>query len=174
MLCKWIIIYYAEIVSFMKNYDPEIVSGTCGRRQIWLFYIFKKYGPVKSFWKKIFMIINNHVERGSENKYFLLFVRICSSLPTRTSPQYENILFSIKYWYTSNNFYAILARCWGSGLGVWFNLLGLKLLQCLDSLFFWILRNYTVFILTIHFWPSPQKLFKLFLQIPLKNCLAIV
>ena len=128
--------------------------------------------------REIFLEENFHDYQQSRRKriwkYFLLFVRISSSLPTRTLPQYENILFSIKYWYTSNNFYAILARCWGSGLGVWFNLLGLKLLQCLDSLFFWILRNYTVFILTIHFWPSPQKLFKLFLQIALKNCLAIV
>ena len=31
-----------------------------------------------------------------------------------------------------------------------------------------------LFLQTIHFWPSPQKLFKLFLKIALKNCLAIV
>ena len=30
----------------------------------------------------------------------------------------------------------------GMELGVWFNLLGLKILQCLHSLFFWILKSY--------------------------------
>ena len=63
-------------------------------------------------------------------------------LPTRTSSQYENILFSIKYRYANNNLHAILAWCWGSELGVWFNLLGLTVFQCLDSLLFWILRSY--------------------------------
>ena len=40
------------------------------------------------------------------------------------------------------NLYAILAWCWRLELRVWFNLLGLKLLQCLDFVFFWILRSH--------------------------------
>ena len=51
-------------------------------------------------------------------------------------------LFSIKYRYANNNLRAISAWCWGSELGVWFNLLGLMVSQCLDSLLFWILRTY--------------------------------
>ena len=98
---------------------------------------------------KNFMQINNHIKKGSENKYFPLIVRISSSLPTRTPPQYENILFSTKPSCTSNNFYAILAWCWRLGLGVWVNLLGLKLLGCLNSLFFWVLRNYCSILLKV-------------------------
>ena len=105
------------------------------------------------------ILINNRIERGSENKYFPLIVWISSSLTTRTPPQYEDILFLIKYRYTNNNFCAILAWCWGLGLGAWFNLLGLKLLQCLDFLFFWILRNYcsVLFVLKmlILVWSTP-------------------
>ena len=71
-----------------------------------------------------------------------LIVRISSSLPTRTPPQYKDTLFSIKCKYTNNKFYAILAGCWRLGLRFWFNFLGLKLLQCSDSLFFWVLRSY--------------------------------
>ena len=71
-----------------------------------------------------------------------MLFRMSLWLPTRTSSQYENILFSIKYRYANNNLHAILAWCWGSELGVWFNLLGLTVFQCLDSLLFWILRSY--------------------------------
>ena len=55
------------------------------------------------------MLINNCIERGSENTYFLFIVLISSS----SSPQYENNIFLIKCTYTSNNFYAILAWCCG-------------------------------------------------------------
>ena len=42
------------------------------------------------------MLINNCIERGSENKYFPFIVRIISSIPTCNPPQNENTLFSIK------------------------------------------------------------------------------
>ena len=61
-----------------------------------------------------------------------LFVRISSSLRTCTPPQYDNVLFSIKYRYRANNFYPIFAWCWRMVLKLWFDFLGLKLFQCLD------------------------------------------
>ena len=76
-----------------------------------------------------------------------LFVRISSSLRTCTPPQYDNVLFSIKYRYRANNFYPIFAWCWRMGLKLWFDFLGLKLFQCLDYLFFWILKGIAAFCL---------------------------
>ena len=86
------------------------------------------------------MLINNCIKRGPKSKYFPLIFLVSSWLRTYTPTQYENILTEIKNQYM--NLYAILAWCWRLELRVWFNLLGLKLLQCLDSVFFWILRSH--------------------------------
>ena len=81
------------------------------------------------------MLINNRIEGGSENKYPPLLSG--SAHHSQPTPHHNmNIVYTIKYSYTNNNFDASLAWCWGLKLRVWLNLLGLKLLQCLDSLFF--------------------------------------
>ena len=46
--------------------------------------------------------------------------------PNPHPTQYENILFSIKYRYANNTFYAILAWCWGLGLGRLVQFIGFK------------------------------------------------
>ena len=101
-----------------------------------------RYNQIWQLFFQNFMLINNSIERESENKYFPPYCPDQFITPNSHPPQYENILFSIKYRYTNNNFYAILAWCCRLGLRIWFNLLGLKLQQCLDSLFFGILRSY--------------------------------
>ena len=72
------------------------------------------------------MLINNRIERRSENKYSRSFC------PHQFITPNLHPTTIWKYFVFDNSFYPIFAWCWRMVLKLWFDFLGLKLFQCLD------------------------------------------
>ena len=125
------------------------------------------------------ILINNRIERGSENKYFPLIVWISSSLTTRTPPQYEDILFLIKYRYTNNNFLRHFGMVLGIGIRGLVQFIGFEAIAVFG---FFILLNLEkllqCFVCSQNAYFSMKHTFffinNSFLTLAPKNCFAIV
>ena len=81
-------------VTFKRNISLDIFheqSLVCTHRAHWLVLNQSFWGIIR--FVENFMLINNHIERGSGNKYLLLIVRMKSSLLVCTQPKYKKNFF---------------------------------------------------------------------------------